>query len=77
VRNFVKSGATWLITTTFPSRLENADVRWSGWRPLNLEIAPFGFPAPARHLVEGCTEEGGKYADKSLGVWRLADLRGK
>jgi hypothetical protein len=75
VRNFVKSGSTWLLTTTFPSRMENPDVRWSGWRPLNLEIAPFRFPAAMKSLVEGCTEEGGKYADKCLGLWRLADLR--
>ena len=25
---------------------------------------------------EGCTEDDGKYADKSLGLWRLADLAG-
>jgi hypothetical protein len=74
VRQFIKSGATWLLTTTFPHTTENGDVRWSGWRPLNLEISPFNFPVPQRLIVEGCTEDGGKYADKSLGLWRLADL---
>jgi hypothetical protein len=76
IRQFIKSGATWLLTTTFPHAEENGDVRWSGWRPLNLEIAPFGFPKPHRLIVEGCTEDGGKYVDKSLGLWRLADLHG-
>jgi hypothetical protein len=74
IRNFVRSGATWLLTTTFPAAAANTDVRWSGWRPLNLEIAPFNFPKPQRLIVEGCTEDGGKHADKSLGLWRLADL---
>jgi hypothetical protein len=29
---------------------------------------------PQRVLVEGCTENGGAYADKALGLWRVADL---
>ncbi len=75
LRNFVKSGSTWLLTTTFPETPANADVRWSGWRPLNLQAEPFSLPAPEQLINEGCTEDGGKYADKSLGLWRLADLR--
>ncbi len=75
VRNFIKSGATWLLTTTFPATTSNTDVRWSGWRPLNLELAPLHFPVPTRIIVEGCTEDGGKHADKSLGLWRIADLQ--
>jgi len=76
VRNVVKSGAVWLVTTTFPASGANTEVRWSGWRPLNLEAAPFLFPNATKLIVEGCTEEGGRYADKSLGVWRVGDLRG-
>jgi hypothetical protein len=75
VRNCVASGATWLITTTFPRTGVNTEVKWSGWRPLNLEAAPFSFPKAVRTIEEGCTEEGGAYADKSIGVWALADLR--
>jgi hypothetical protein len=75
LRNFVKSGSTWLLTTTFPSTAANADVRWSGWRPLNLQAEPFLLPEPQRLINEGCTEDEGKYSDKSLGLWRLADLR--
>jgi hypothetical protein len=44
------------------------------WRLLNLEAAPFGFPPADAILNEECTEAGGAYADKSLGVWRVADL---
>jgi hypothetical protein len=41
---------------------------------LNLQLPPFNFPAPLRLIEENCTEDGGKYADKSLGLWRLSDL---
>jgi hypothetical protein len=72
--NFVRSGAEWLLTTTFTGTIENGDVRWSGWRPLNLEARPFGLPAPHRLINEQCTEDGGKHADKSLGLWNLREL---
>lgn len=42
--------------------------------PLDLERAPFHLPAPMRILNEGCTEGRGVFADKSLGLWRTADL---
>ena len=68
------SGIRWLITTTFLERSANADIIDGDWRPLNLERAPFDFPPPAAMLVEGCEEEGGAYADKALGVWRVSEL---
>ncbi len=69
-----RSGVRHLITTTFPDRLMNSDIVDGNWRPLNLERAPFDFPAPMALLVEGCEEEGGAYADKALGAWRISDL---
>jgi hypothetical protein len=72
--NIAKSGAKYLITTTFPRNGVNTEVRWSGWRPLNLQAAPFGLPAPMRIVEEGCTEDGGKYSDKSLAVWSVGAL---
>ncbi len=74
IQNFVKSGATWLVTTTFPKSGDNKDVKWSGWRPLNLQAPPHSLPTPLSLIEEGCTEDNGKYADKSLAVWRLSDL---
>lgn len=67
------SGAELLVTTTFPGRT-NVDIRTGGWRPLDLTAPPFGFPAPLDLVDEECTEDGGQYADKSLGVWRLRDI---
>lgn len=74
LENCRKSGATWLLTTSFTERTENADLAGSDWRPLNLALAPFNLPQPARLILEGCTEDNGAYADKSLMLWRLADL---
>jgi hypothetical protein len=43
---------------------------------LNLQYAPFLFPAPLAVINESCTEAGGDYADKSLALWRVEDLPG-
>ncbi|MGH7414328.1 MAG: class I SAM-dependent methyltransferase [Candidatus Rokuibacteriota bacterium] len=75
LRNLCRSGSTYVLTTTFPNRKTNSDIRLGAWRPLNLELAPFAFPPP-RHLInEHCPEDAGRYADKSLGLWRLSDIK--
>ena len=75
IGNLRRSGSTYLLMTTFPGREENQDIQTGGWRPLNLERAPFGLPRPLRIISEKCTERGGIFSDKSLGLWRLfADL---
>jgi hypothetical protein len=72
--NIRRSDITYLLTTTFPAEPTNVDVVTGDWRPLNLQRPPFGFPEPLELLVEGCTEQQGLFADKSLGLWRVADL---
>lgn len=74
VRNLRASGATWLLTTTFPDLARNDDIMDADWRPVNFSTAPLNWPAPVELINERCTEAGGAYADKSLGLWRLADL---
>ncbi len=74
LRNIAASGATWLLATTFPARMVNEETALGGWRPLNMTLTPFGFPAPSRLLDERCTENGGLYRDKALGLWRIANL---
>lgn len=73
LENFKRSGATYLLTTTFSRQAQNKELRGC-WRPLNLEKPPFSLPRPLRLLNEGCTEGNGSYADKCLGLWRLSDL---
>jgi SAM-dependent methyltransferase len=74
IENFRRTGATWLITTTFPEWQTNLDCEDGDWRALNFERAPFGWRAPCELLNENCMEGGGGWRDKSLGVWRLADI---
>jgi len=76
IANLKRSGARWLLTTTFPDASANRDIDDGDWRALNMQQAPFLFPAPEIVINEGCTEAGGDYADKSLGLWRVEDLPG-
>ncbi|MEA2908197.1 MAG: hypothetical protein QOJ15_278 [Bradyrhizobium sp.] len=71
VANFRRSGASWLIATTFPGWQANFDCEDGDWRALNFERPPFDWGAPVELLNENCTEAGGGWRDKSLGVWRL------
>jgi hypothetical protein len=78
IENFKRSGSTYLLTTTYTDRSVNREVDGMGrLRPLNLLLAPFGFPPPLRIINEGSTEDDGygSYPDKSIAVWKLADLK--
>lgn len=72
IANFRASGSAYLLTTTFPAH-GNAELDGI-WRPLNLQAAPFNFPPPIELMNENCSENGGQYRDKSLGLWRLQEL---
>jgi hypothetical protein len=80
IENFKNSGSKYLLTTTFTDRISNIyDIRIEPgsvfWRPLNLEKPPFSFGVPIEMINEGCTEGDGHYRDKSLGLWRLSDIK--
>ncbi len=75
--NLAASGSRWLIATTFTDHHDNRDITDGDWRLLNLQGPPFNLPPPEALLNEGCREAGGTYDDKSLGVWRIADLVAK
>jgi SAM-dependent methyltransferase len=74
LRNIKLSGSKYLLTTTFPSRDRNEDIKTGGWRTLNLRASPFNFPEPILLINEGCKEAGGAYGDKSLGLWRIDEI---
>jgi hypothetical protein len=73
ITNIIRSGSKFLLTTTFPSRT-NEDINTGLWRPINLEAPPFSFPKPMQLINENCSEENGRYYDKSLGLWKISDL---
>jgi hypothetical protein len=72
LENLSRSKYRWILTTTFPNRETNADIRTGEWRPLNLQAAPFNFPNPQLLVNEGCTEQNGLFRDKSLALWDFA-----
>lgn len=74
LRTICASGSTYLLTTTFSDRKKNADIITGQWRPLNLLQPPFALPAPLRLINEHCTEGRGQFADKCIGLWRIADI---
>lgn len=72
--NFKASGSTYLLATTFPKH-DNDELSGLGsWRPINLELAPFNFPPPLRLIRDRVEREGDRWADKSIGVWRLDSI---
>jgi hypothetical protein len=72
IESIRQSGAEYLLTTTFTDRDHNDDIPTGAWRPINLQRAPYHFPPPLRLIDERCPAPG--YADKQLGLWRIADL---
>jgi hypothetical protein len=70
--NVARSGARYLLATTFLEHETNEDAEDGDWRMLNLERPPFSLPAPAAVIVEGCAEGGGAYADKALALWPIS-----
>lgn len=75
IKNFKKSGALYLLTTTYPKALKsNHDIKTGDWRPLNLELPPFNFAKPLLMIDEQSNWGDDQRYGKSLGLWRLADL---
>lgn len=74
IDNIKRSGSKYLLTTTYPNRASNKNIVTGMWRQLNLQQAPFHFPEPIRLIDEECEEADGTQRDKSLGLWRIADL---
>src|SRR5690606_30150738 len=74
IANFKASQSIWLLLTTFPTRTINKPARTGAWRPLNMQLEPFNFPPPFRLLRDRVAKPDDAYADKSVGIWPLADL---
>lgn len=72
--NMKKSNSRYVLTSTYTSRNENPDISTGSFRPLNLQIAPFRFPAPITVFNEQCMYGNGVYFDKSLGLWEIKNI---
>jgi len=65
--NIARSGAGWLLATSFPSVTRNDDIVTGQWRPINLTLPPFNLPEPEQVIGENCTDS--EFADKKLSLW--------
>ena len=77
LRNYKLSGARYLLTNTYTSH-SRKNVNVNGFllygRFLNMQKFPFYFNMPLELIVEGCTENDGINADKSLGLWEIKNI---
>jgi SAM-dependent methyltransferase len=73
VANIARSGASYLLASTFVGRGNGPDIVLGDWRPTDLQAPPFSLPEPLE-LVDDRRLEPPVAEDKRLGVWRLADL---
>jgi SAM-dependent methyltransferase len=74
VANLKRTGARWLLTTTFLDRPVNEPIELGSWRPLNLEAPPFAFPSPLRTLEDIPLVDREHFLDKRLALWELSAL---
>ena len=71
--NIARSGAKWLLTTSFPGVTRNDDIVTGLWRPMNLMLSPFNLPESKKVITENCTET--EFADKTLSLWAVESLK--
>lgn len=73
IQNFKRSGAKYLLTTTFTERTVNEEL-FGIWRVLNLQLPPYSLPKPVKMINEKCTEASNRFTDKCLGLWDLSEI---
>jgi len=70
LKNIKRSGAKYLLTTTYPTINFNAEIINGAWRPLNLMLPPFNFPAPLLVYNEGHAVD----KAKAIALWEIKNL---
>jgi SAM-dependent methyltransferase len=68
--NIKRSGSDYILTTSYPGRSDNIDIEVGGFRPIDLQIHPFGLPPP----LEVVPETEAVTSGKCMALWRVADL---
>jgi len=75
IQNFKKSGATYLLVTTYPHiKINDQDIITGHFRPINLMSYPFYFPKPVMLFEELTGERDKKKWLRWIGVWCLDDI---
>ena len=77
LHNMAKSNVKYFLITTFTNDqwINMNFVDGTNWYPINMMKSPFNLPVPMILINEECTEGGGDYADKSLGLWTNEELK--
>lgn len=70
IANIKRSGARYLLTTTYPGQAENIDIEIGGFRPIDLQARPYNLPPPLELILE--TE--GVTSGKSMALWHVSSL---
>jgi len=75
IRNFKRSGATYLLTTSYYNMKRPAgDIKSGNFHLVNMQITPFHFPEPIMMFDEICAEPLMLQFRKRLCVWKIGDL---
>lgn len=74
LRNAAASGSRLLVTNHFLDRQDNPDIESGDFRAINLCLPPFGLPQPESVVVEESVLAGGLFRDRSMALWRLAEV---
>jgi hypothetical protein len=70
LKNFRRTGATWLLVSNTPSQGRNQNKRTGiDWRHLNLHLPPFSFPPKTESRKDHHPD-----VPFEITLWRLADL---
>jgi hypothetical protein len=72
--NFAASGSRFLLTSHFENRSSNPEIVSGDFRPVNLCRPPFNFPQPLEIINERSALDGDAFSDRSMALWRLADI---
>jgi SAM-dependent methyltransferase len=67
IRNFKKSGSKYLLTSHYPYITANTEINTGGWRPINLCLSPFFYPAPIFVIIETDPY-------KAMALWELSSI---
>jgi SAM-dependent methyltransferase len=67
IKNFKRTGARYLITSTFQGLMANRAISTGDFHPINLQLAPYSFSAPLEFIPDAPLA-------KSLGFWKLSDI---
>lgn len=75
IQNLRRSGAPYVLITSFPGQSINYDITTGDWRPLNLEKKPFHFPPPLKRIEENKVPGyENDFRGKSLSLWRTDQI---